>query len=105
MALTVGLQHAATLGGVVSLSGYLPVAAHFKPSAGNAHTPVFLGHGTDDTVVAVDWGRSTLAALKAAGVTGAALHEYEGLEHSVADEEVRDLLAFLERCLTAKPRI
>lgn len=53
MALSVGLRHAQALSGIVALSGYLPLAEQLatERSAGNASTPVFIGHGSSDPVV------------------------------------------------------
>ena len=55
-----------------------------------------------DNVVAVEWGRSTLSALKGAGLKNIQMKEYEGMDHTVDDEEIKHLLTFLQNCLTAR---
>ena len=91
VALAAGLRREAGVAGIASLSGYLPLGAHTPDEitpAGRA-TPVFLGHGTQDPVVAPVLGTRSRSALEALGVK-VEWHAYP-MQHSVCAEEVRDL--------------
>ncbi|MBC7656401.1 MAG: dienelactone hydrolase family protein [Frankiaceae bacterium] len=91
VALAAGLRREAGVAGIASLSGYLPMAdktqAEITP-AGLA-TPVFIGHGSQDPVVAPVLGTRTRVALQALGVK-VEFHSYP-MAHSVCAEEIRDL--------------
>jgi phospholipase/carboxylesterase len=99
MALLTGLRHRERLAGIVGLSGYLPLAASTaaERTDANAITPVFLGHGTQDGVVAIERGRQSRDALQALGYD-VSWHEYP-MGHSVCMEEIGDLNAWLLRML------
>ena len=99
MALMVGLRHAERLAGIVSMSGYLPLAdtVAAERSAANQGTPIFMGHGTHDGVVALPRAQASRDALAALGYM-VDWHEYP-MEHSVCPQEVSDLEAWLLRVL------
>jgi phospholipase/carboxylesterase len=99
MALMVGLRHAEALAGIVGMSGYLPLAdtVAAERSAANQSTPIFMGHGTHDGVVALPRAEASRDALAALGYT-VDWHEYP-MEHSVCPQEVADLEAWLLRVL------
>ena len=99
MALHTGLRLPFTIGGVIALSGYLPLADRFaiERSAANANTPVFIAHGTHDPVVVPKRGEDTRDALQALGYP-VEWHSYD-TEHNVTPEEVEDTGAFLRRIL------
>lgn len=95
MALLTGLRHAEALGGVVGLSGYLPLAATtaVERHAANTSTPVFLAHGRLDSVVPIERAISSRDALNALGYP-VEWHEYP-MAHSVCMEEIADLQRWL----------
>ena len=99
MALMVGLRHTERLAGIVGMSGYLPLADTIaaERSAANQGTPIFMGHGTHDGVVALPRAQASRDALAALGYT-VDWHEYP-MEHSVCPQEVADLEAWLLRIL------
>ncbi len=99
MALMVGLRHAEALAGIVGMSGYLPLAdtVAAERSAANQSTPIFMGHGTHDGVVALPRAEASRDALAALGYT-VDWHQY-AMEHSVCPQEVADLEAWLLRVL------
>jgi len=103
MALHTGLRLPYAVGGVIALSGYLPLADRFaiERSAANANTPVFLAHGTHDPVVVPKRGEDTRDALLALGYK-VEWHSYDA-EHNVTPEEVDDMGAFL-RTLLPEPQ-
>jgi len=95
MALMTALRYPERLGGVVGLSGYLPLAATTaaERSAANATLPVFLAHGTQDPVVVPARGTASRDALLALGYT-VEWHDYP-MPHSVCMAEIQDLNAWL----------
>ena len=99
MALMVGLRHTERLAGIVGMSGYLPLAdtVAAERSAANQGTPIFMGHGTHDGVVALPRAQASRDALAALGYT-VDWHEYP-MEHAVCPQEVADLEAWLLRVL------
>jgi phospholipase/carboxylesterase len=99
MALLTGLRHTERLGGIVGLSGWLPLAASTAAErhAANHDTPVFLGHGRQDPMVPIARAMQSRDALIALGHT-VEWHEYT-MAHSVCMEEVADLNDFLLRVL------
>jgi phospholipase/carboxylesterase len=99
MALLTGLRHKERLGGIVGMSGYLPIAETTgkERSDANQGTPIFLAHGTMDPVVPLQAGQMSRDALRALGYT-VEWHEYP-MQHSVCMEEVQDLNAWLLKAL------
>lgn len=99
MALMIGLRHRERLAGIAALSGYLPLAdkAAAECSLANQEVPIFLAHGTHDTVVALARATASREALTALGYRPE-WHEYP-MEHSVCPQEVADLQAWLLRVL------
>ena len=101
MALHTGLRLPQRLAGIVALSGYLPLADRFPSErhAANAHTPVFMAHGTEDPVVVVQRGEESRNALARLGHP-VQWHTYP-MPHSVHPREVADIAAFLRQVLGA----
>ncbi|MBX6319600.1 dienelactone hydrolase family protein [Pigmentiphaga sp.] len=99
MTLHTGLRHAARLAGLVALSGYLPLAASFAAERhpANARTPIFMGHGTADPIVAMDKAIASRDTLERLGYE-VEWHAYP-MPHSVCAPEVADISAFLRRTL------
>lgn len=99
MALMTGLRHKERLGGIVGMSGYLPLASltAAEVHAANKGLPVFLGHGTYDPVVPMAGGAASRDALRAMGHE-VEWHEYP-MEHSVCQPEVADLNKWLLKVL------
>ena len=91
LALASGLRREAAVAGIACLSGYLPMAERTAPEltpAGRA-TPVFLGHGRQDPVVALNLGTRTRTALE--GWTIPVTWRDYPMQHSVCADEIRDL--------------
>ena len=102
MALLTGLRHAEKLGGIVGMSGYLPLAASTAAErhAANKETPIFLAHGRIDPVVSLQRAIASRDALEALGYR-VEWHEYE-MGHSVCMEEIADLNGWLLGVLGTK---
>jgi phospholipase/carboxylesterase len=98
-ALQTGLRHAERLAAIVALSAYLvlPDRLAVDASAANRDVPIFMAHGTIDTVVRPEWGEASRRALEAAGYR-VEWHTFP-MPHSVVWEEIEAISAFLTRVL------
>ncbi len=99
MALHTGVRHAARLGGIMALSGYLPLAdtVAAERSAANQATPIFMAHGTQDPMVVLSRGEASRNALAALGYA-VQWHTYP-MPHSVHPQEIADIAQFLKSVL------
>jgi len=99
MALHTGLRFPKTLAGIMALSGYLPLAEHFaaERAAANAHTAIFMAHGSQDPVVAPARGEASRDLLASLGYT-VQWHSYP-MPHSLHPREVADIADFLRQVL------
>jgi phospholipase/carboxylesterase len=99
MALHTGLRYPQTLAGIMALSGYLPLAERFAAErhAANSKTPIFMAHGTQDPVVALQRGEASRDALLALGHP-VQWHSYP-MPHSVHPRELADISVFLAQVL------
>ncbi len=99
MALYTGLRQREPLAGIVALSGYLPFldALPNEAHAANSSTPIFLAHGSQDTIVPPRLGERTRDQL--------VRQHYDvtwrtyPMPHSVCEAEIADIGAFLRRVL------
>jgi phospholipase/carboxylesterase len=101
MALHTALRLPHKIAGVMALSGYLPLADRFPSErhAANAHTPIFMAHGTQDQVVVIQRGEESRDALAKLGHP-VQWHTYP-LPHSVHPREIADIASFLQQVLGA----
>jgi phospholipase/carboxylesterase len=101
VSLLTGLRQREPLAGIVGMSGYLPLADRTaaERSEASLRTPIFLAHGTQDEVVALDRGEASRDALQSLGYD-IEWHEYP-MGHSVCARELQELNAFLVRVLSA----
>jgi len=99
MALLAGLRAPNRLAGVVGLSGYLPLAERTasERSVANQAVPIFLAHGEQDGVVAIERGQASRDALLALNQP-VEWHAYP-MGHSVCAPEIADLNRWLLRVL------
>jgi phospholipase/carboxylesterase len=99
MALHIGTRTAEALAGVVALSCFLARTEGFDRVVTEAAraTPVFMGHGTMDTIIPFAQGEQAREALGAAGVT-VEWHRY-GMAHGVSAEEIEHIGQFIRRVL------
>jgi phospholipase/carboxylesterase len=95
IALQTGLREPRPLAGVLALSTYLPLAATFatERSAANAGLPIFMAHGTADTVLPLSLAESSRRTLEVLGYE-VEWHAYP-MPHSVCLEEVSAIGAWL----------
>jgi phospholipase/carboxylesterase len=97
--LQVGLRQSEPVAAMVVLSAYLPLADSVASEATEAgrKTPIFMAHGGGDAVITIDRAEAGRDALVALGCP-VQWHRY-GIPHSVSEEEIRDLAAFLSEAL------
>lgn len=95
MALYTGLRYPHRLGGLLALSGYLPLHESLatEASAANKDVPILMCHGQYDPVLPLVLGKSSAEILGAAGYR-VDWHEYP-MQHQVCPEEIDDIGAFL----------
>ncbi|ESK86238.1 lysophospholipase i [Moniliophthora roreri MCA 2997] len=92
------------LGGVVSLSGWIPHAARSSGMlihVGDTKMPILWCHGTSDTEIPLSMGIDAVEYLKSDAVqlSEVDMKTYDGLEHRICDEELADLAEWLEGIL------
>lgn len=101
MALYTGLRYKESLGGIVSLSAYLPLADNFASDASSNHfshnlnTPIFMAHGLFDPIVPLMLGELARHQLTNLGY-GIEWHSYP-MPHTVVPEEIQDIGNFLKK--------
>ena len=99
MTFMAGLRHKERLGGLLGMSGYLPLAdkTAAERSAANADVPIFQAHGSGDGVIPMARAVASRDALKALGYT-VDWHVYP-MQHSVCAPEIADMNRWLLRVL------
>jgi phospholipase/carboxylesterase len=102
IALQTGLRHTGQLGGILALSTYLALAETLseEASAASKHTPIFMAHGRNDPIVPYALGKTSRDILLQQGYQPD-WHEY-AMQHSVCQEEVRDIEAWLTQRMKAE---
>ena len=96
-ALFSGLRNVERLAGIMALSAYLPLAdstAHEALPA-NAATPIFMAHGVHDDIIPVAAAQHAREVLENLG-HAVEWHPYD-MAHSVCQEEIEDIAAWLAR--------
>ncbi len=95
IALHTGLRCPHKLAGIIGLSTYLPTLESLKTerSTANNATPIFMGHGILDSVVAIESGKAVFHALNDLDYH-IEWHDYL-MEHSVCMEEIEHLSTFI----------
>ena len=95
IALHTALREPRPLAGVLALSTYLPLGASLasERSAANASVPIFMAHGTGDTVLPLSLAETSRTALEALGYA-VEWHAYP-MAHSVSIEEISAIGAWL----------
>ena len=96
MALHVGLRRQELIAGIMMMSGYLLECEEHPCPKKVAEVPVGIFHGSDDGVVQLSAGERACVALEEAGFTPT-MRVYDGMDHSLCEEEMRDLFEWLCR--------
>ncbi len=91
MALFTALRHQEKLAGILALSTYVPLKQTLatETNKANANTPIFMAHGSFDTVITLDTCKISLDLLHSLHFA-VQWHEYP-MAHGVCDEESQDI--------------
>jgi phospholipase/carboxylesterase len=97
MVLHTGLRYPHALGGIMALSGYLPLKDSFikNRNPANQQTPIFMAHGEWDSVITLERSEQSKDLLEANGY--AVQWQTYAMEHSVHPHEIVDISHFLSR--------
>ncbi|MCD6056144.1 MAG: Carboxylesterase [Gammaproteobacteria bacterium] len=95
LALYTGLRYPHALGGIVSLSGYLPLAENTQAEASlhNKHIPIFMAQGTEDPIVSFYLATISYQHLYHLSYP-IKWHTYP-MGHHICTEEMKDLRTWL----------
>lgn len=97
MALYTALHQPKHLGGVIALSGYLPLSNEIKPVLEKT-TPFFIGYGRYDNIVMPAWSQMTVTWLKQKGYSALKVEDYP-CEHNVCPEEIISLSKWMREVI------
>ena len=99
MALFTGLRYPTALGGLVALSGYLPLSESLSAEASEANERIniFQAHGLHDNVVPNRLGQDSAELLRTTGYQ-VKWHDY-AMAHQVCLEELQEIGRWLNRLL------
>lgn len=99
IALYTGLRLKDPLGGILSLSSYLPLADTTAKEASeeNQGVSIMMAHGNFDPVIPLQAGQESLQQLQALGYQPE-WFSYP-MEHSVCIEEIQEIGRWINRCL------
>jgi len=104
MSLLSGVTSPQKLGGIFGLSCYLLLSKKLQellPADNpNKDTPIFMGHGDIDPVVAYKFGQRSAEELTRSG-WNVDFRTYKGLVHSADPQEIDDLEAYLNKQIPA----
>lgn len=96
------LTYPVQLGGLLSLSAYLPIAKKLEQnlSAINRHLPIFLAHGTADDILSFDIGEASHEFLKNLGYN--VTWKSYVMAHEVCPQEIMDISNWIQQALSKK---
>jgi len=114
LSLLTGLTSERKLGGVISLSGWLPIRARIKEMMSDyARTlPIFMGHGAADPVVEFKHGKESEEYLKSEcsiqtateeDIVGITFKRYADMGHQASPQELSDIAKFLQQVIPSIP--
>lgn len=94
MALHVGLRQQGAIAGILAMSGYLLESGEHPCPAKSADFPIAIYHGSADPVVPLEAAEQSMATLGTQGYSPT-FKVYDGMQHSLCDEEIRDVFGWL----------
>jgi phospholipase/carboxylesterase len=83
------------IAGLMALSTYMAIPDAAAKTAGPKNLPIFMAHGSADTVLRIDWGRASAERLTESGYT-VDWHEYP-MAHAVCAQEISDISNWLAK--------
>jgi phospholipase/carboxylesterase len=97
IALHAGLTFKHKLAGIIALSTYFPTIEKVitELSIANHNTPIFMGHGILDSIVAIESGKSVFNKLNDFQYN-IEWYEYV-MEHSVCNEEINHISSYINQ--------
>lgn len=97
IALHAGLKYPVRLGGIIALSTYLPTIEQItvERSGASQSTPIFMAHGSFDSVVPVEYGRKAYEDLQDLKYP-IEWHDFM-MDHSVCGKEIARIAEFINR--------
>jgi len=102
IALSTGITYPHALGGLIALSGYLPLANDILQQASDANraVPIFIAHGSEDMIVPYALGKAAYMTLQQAGYP----ITWRGypMQHTVCAAEVNDLSQWVQEIMLIK---
>ncbi|CAF5215838.1 unnamed protein product, partial [Rotaria magnacalcarata] len=88
-----------TLGGVIALSTWLPLASTFPQALvsgdNKVDLPIIQCHGAQDPLVQLRWARMTERIIKAMDFKHYTFNEYSDMGHSSCGREIKDVSSFI----------
>jgi predicted esterase len=105
LAIASSLRFDKKLGGFFALSGWCLPKQNIKDiskTSINNNVPVFIGHGTSDSVVLYENAVQSNKYFEDAGFKDVTFKKYNGMGHSSCNEETRDLLKWFARVLPSQ---
>jgi phospholipase/carboxylesterase len=96
MALFVGLRSEKNLGGLISMSAYLPLVTECLTLQTNL--PIFMALGNHDPVVLPNWTQKTHDWLVEKNFKDISLNKYP-MEHNICLEEIQDIEKWLQKTI------
>ncbi|KAG7193239.1 uncharacterized protein KQ657_001001 [Scheffersomyces spartinae] len=92
------------IGGEICLSGFNPVPEAVRKGCNkdgiiNLDTPVFQGHGTQDPVIDLLFAQRARDFYQSMGFGSYTYKEYPGVVHTVAEDELIDVMKFIQGIL------
>ncbi|KAG9050061.1 hypothetical protein FS837_007814 [Tulasnella sp. UAMH 9824] len=105
LALATGLTTERKLGGLLALSGWLPLRNKMKAMMSDhaRNLPIFWGHGRRDQVVHYEFGVQSVNWLKDTLKIKAVTFNSYNMEHSSHPQEIQDLAVWLDNLLKKSP--
>lgn len=97
LALFTALQQKQPLGGLISLSAYLPLMSEIECHQSKS-LPIFMAGGRFDPMVLPVWTTASLQWLKAKGYQNIEWQDYD-MEHSICMQEIKDISMWLTQQL------
>ncbi len=99
IALHTGLRYPQTLGGIIALSTYLPLADTVadEKHAANKDIPIFMAHGHEDPIIPISHARQSRDKLMELGHE-VEWHEYT-MPHSVSPSEIEAIARWVRKRL------
>ncbi|HIU37257.1 MAG TPA: dienelactone hydrolase family protein [Candidatus Aphodousia faecigallinarum] len=102
LALLVGMSQINPVAGVIALSGYVPNHPRFDELSDVAkQTPIFMAHGTLDSVITIAQARAGLEILNKAGAS-VEFKDYP-MMHEICPDELSDIAEFISAHSSEQP--